>query len=245
MGKIRMAAAAALLLAVSAPAKCGPPFFTDDPEPVERGHWEFYLASQYLRNGAGAAGAAPQAEVTYGAAANLQLHLVAPLSFSRPRGGPALYGYGDTEVGAKYRFLGETSGRPQAGFFPLAELPSGNAPRGLGAGRAQVYLPVWLQKSWGPWTTYGGAGWWLNPGPGRKDWLYSGWLLQRDLSAKLTLGGELFHRTPDAAGGKSSTGFTAGGQVNFTPDRHLLFSAGRDISGPGLFTAYLAFQLTR
>jgi hypothetical protein len=235
----------ALLLTISIPALAGPPFFTDDPEPVRPGHWELYLASQRLKAKDGSSGTAPHAEINYGAAKELQLHLVAPLSYSRPEGGALAYGPGDTELGAKYRFLRETPGRPQAGIFPLVELPTGNAGRGLGGGKPQVFLPLWLQKSWGAWTSYAGGGCWINPGSGKKNWTYAGWLLQRDLSASLTLGGELFHRTPDAAGGKSGTGFTAGGQFNFTAERHLLFSAGRDLSGPDRLTAYLAFQLTR
>ena len=30
--------------------------------------------------------------------------------------------------------------------------------RGLGNGRAWCKIPLWIQKSWGPWTTYGGGG---------------------------------------------------------------------------------------
>ena len=30
-------------------AWAGPPFVTDDPEPVELHHWEVYLASQYVK----------------------------------------------------------------------------------------------------------------------------------------------------------------------------------------------------
>ena len=235
----------ALIIALPAPARSGPPFFTDDPEPVERGHWEFYLASQYLGTGDGHSGTAPHAEINYGAATDLQLHLIAPVSFSRPDGGALNYGYGDTELGTKYRFIHETAGAPKVGVFALVELPTGAAGRGLGASKPQVFLPVWLQKSWGTWTTYGGAGYWINPGVGRKDWLYAGWLLQRDLSESLTLGAEIFHRTPDTTGGSSATGFTAGGQLNFTPERHILFSAGRDLSGPDKLTAYLALQWTR
>jgi len=244
LGAVRAAAAAALLIAFSPPARCGPPFFTDDPEPVEFGHWEFYLASQYLRSDQGRSGTAPHAEINCGAAPGLQLHLLAPVAFAHPAGGPLARGYGDTELGAKYRFLHETARRPQAGVFALAELPTGDADRGLGGGKTRVFLPVWLQKSWGPWTSYGGAGYWLNPGAGNRNWGYAGWLLQRDLSTRLTLGGELFHRTPDTAGGRGATGFSAGGQVNFTAARHLLFSAGRDFSGPDKFTAYLGLQWT-
>ncbi len=234
-----------MLLGLVCPsAVAGPPFFTDDPEPVEYKHWEVYLASQYLKTADDRSGTAPHVEVNYGAYPNLQLHVIAPAAFDRPAGGPTAYGYGDTELGAKYRFLQETDERPQAGTFILVEAPTGDADRNLGNGKAQVFLPIWLQKSWGPWTTYGGGGYWINPGAGNKDWGYVGWLLQRDLSKVLTLGGEVFHRTPDTADGESGTGFTAGGQVNFGEHCHVLFSAGTDFSGPDRLTRYLAFQWT-
>jgi len=236
--------AAALLCAVSAAASAGPPFFTDDPEPVAFKHWEVYLASTLSRKKDGSSATAPHVEVNYGAHPGLQLHVIAPAAYDRPEGGPASYGYGDTELGAKVRFVEETDLRPQAGTFPLVEAPTGDSRRGLGSGRAQVFLPLFLQKSWGPWTTYGGGGWWLNPGAGNKDWFYAGWLLQRDFSKYVTLGGEVFHRTPDTADGESGTGFTGGGQVNFTERHHLLFSAGRDFSGPDKLTGYLALQWT-
>jgi len=96
----------------------------------------------------------------------------------------------------------------------------------------------------GPWTTYGGGGYWINPGAGRKNWAYTGWLLQRDFSKALILGAELFHRTPDAIDGESGTGFTGGGQINFTERYHFLFSAGKDFSGPNKLTLYVALQWT-
>ncbi len=46
-GAIGPAFVALLLLLVGFPASrvsAGPPFLTDDPEPVEYKHWEFYIA---------------------------------------------------------------------------------------------------------------------------------------------------------------------------------------------------------
>lgn len=60
------------------------------------------------------------------------------------------FGVGDVEVGAKYRFVRETARRPQVGVFPMLELPTGDASRGLGNGQLCARLPVWLQKSAGP-----------------------------------------------------------------------------------------------
>ena len=234
----------ALLCAAWGNAWAGPPFFTDDPEPVEFRHWEFYFASQYLDAKGGSSGTAPHFEVNYGAYPNLQLHMIAPLAFSHPSGGATSYGPGDVEVGVKYRFIGETQARPQVGTFVLAEAPSGDSDRNLGQGKAQLFFPLFMQKSWGPWTTYGGGGYWLNPGEDNKNWVYLGWLLQRDLSRYVTLGAEVFHRTPDSVAGESGTGFTGGGQINFTKHCHLLFSSGRDFSGPNRLTGYVALQWT-
>jgi hypothetical protein len=73
---------------------------------------------------------------------NGQLHIVAPTAFDSPAGGPTLFGYGDTEIGFKYRFIEEEKdgSRPQVGMFPLIELPTGNENRGLGAGHVRVFM---------------------------------------------------------------------------------------------------------
>ena len=109
-------------------------------------------------------------EVNYGAISNLQLHLIAPPEFSAPSGAATHYGYGDTELGVKYRFVQETTYCPQIGVFPLLEAPTGDEKTGLGTGHLQAFLPVWLQKSFGQWLTYGGGGYWINPGTGNRDW---------------------------------------------------------------------------
>ena len=57
----------------------GPPFVTDDPEPVDYQHWEFYIASQDSELGGDWSCTAPHFEINYGAAPDWQLHLIAPL----------------------------------------------------------------------------------------------------------------------------------------------------------------------
>ena len=116
------------MAAIMASCACaGPPFITDDPEPVELHHWEVYVSSLTLSNPFQSTGTMPHVEVNNGAAPNLQLHIILPYFFSRPAGEPTSWGLGDTELGVKYRFVQETKTRPMVGTFPLIEVPTGDA----------------------------------------------------------------------------------------------------------------------
>jgi hypothetical protein len=249
-GKIRAFAGALVLLAASFSAsQAGPPFITDDPEPVELGHWEVYAFSASTQVQGDIGGTLGGTEVNYGAAPNLQLHVIVPLAYDSPSGGPFVAGLGDIELGAKYRFItpGEDDWYPQVGIFPLIEMPAGNPERGLGAGKMREYLPIWLQKDWGDWTSYGGGGYWFNPGAGNQNYWFVGWLLQNQVTKQLALGAEVFHQTADTIGGKDTTSFNVGGIYDFNENYHLLFSGGRGLQNPALtnqFSYYLAIQWT-
>ncbi|HEU4950476.1 MAG TPA: transporter [Holophagaceae bacterium] len=227
-----------------APLLAGPPFKTDDPEPVDLGHLELYVFAAGQRTAGDRSGLGPALEFNYGILPETQFHVVLPLAYDRPEGGPSQRGLGDTEVGFKVRLLTETDTRPQIGVFPLVEIPTGNADRGLGAGHTQVYLPVWIQKRFGSWTTYGGYGWWRNPGERNRNWSFAGWLLQRDFGERLTLGAELVHSTATTQDGEASDAVDLGGQVNFGETHHLLFSLGRTFHGERQTSFYLGYQLT-
>ncbi|HTQ10738.1 MAG TPA: hypothetical protein VMI31_11745 [Fimbriimonadaceae bacterium] len=233
-----------LPIAARAGDRYGPPYLTDDPEPVDFQHWEFYIATQYLHAHGDVNGTGPHFELNYGAAPNLQLHVITPMVYNMPVGGPRQYGYGDTEVGMKYRFLQEGKSVPMAGIFPLVEIPSGDQNRGLGNGGAQFFLPVWLQKSWGDWSSYGGGGFWHNPGAGNRDHWFFGIQAQKQTTKALALGAEIFYQTADTIDGQNHTGFNVGAVYDFNDGHHLLFSVGSDIHGPNLGTMYLAYQFT-
>ena len=222
----------------------GPPFVTDDPETVEYQHGEFYIASQYANNKDGKTGTLPHFEFNYGIIPDVQLHLLVPLAFVHPDGGPNSYGLGDTEVGVKYRFIHENETTPQIGIFPIVRVPTGDSDLGLGNGQAQTFLPIWAQKSWGPWTTYGGGGYWINPGGGNKDFWQLGWLVQREITKSLTLGVEIFYFGKDTDDGRDRTGYNIGGIFNLSEDHHILISAGSDIAGDNRFSAYVGYQWT-
>jgi len=225
-------------------AWAGPPFVTDDPEPVEYHHGEFYISSQYANNKDGKVGTLPHFEFNYGIVPDVQLHLLVPLVFVHPNGEPTIYGLGDTEFGVKYRFVHETETLPQVGIFPIMHIPTGDSDRGLGNAHVPWFLPIWVQKSSGPWTTYGGGGYWFNPGAGNKNFWQLGWLGQREITRVITLGAEIFYFGKDTDDGRDRTGFNIGGILNVSEDHHILFSAGSDIAGDNRFSAYLGYQWT-
>ena len=235
---------ALILLVSSLEVLAGPPFLTDDPEPVDYQNWEFYIASMHTQTADGWSGTAPHIEVNYGVITNVQLHLIAPLAYNAPVDGMTRYGYGDTELGVKFRFIQETERMPQVGVFPLLEVPTGSASEGLGNGHLQAFLPVWLQKSSGDWTVYGGGGYGINPGAGNENWGFVGMVLQRQVAKNVMLGGEIYHNTTMVTGGRDDTAFNLGTVIDFTEHQHLLFSAGRSIDGPTDFQCYIAWQFT-
>jgi hypothetical protein len=236
-----------LLLVASSRAVAGPPFVTDDPDTTDYKHWEvdFFSLTDHAKGGDFIQ--FPAIEVDYGLIPDVQLHAIAPPTYDRAPGDKAHFGYGDTELGVKYRFFHETDHLPEIGFFPLVEVPTGDSGRGLGNGQTQIFAPLWLQKTFGEnkeWTTFGGGGFWFNPGPDHRNFGRFGWELQRDLNTHLTLGAEIYHETSMALGDDGHTAFNIGGYFNFDDHNHILFSAGRDIQGPNRFFSYLAYQLT-
>ncbi len=231
MIRLRPFAIGFIALASAFSARAGPPFLTDDPEPVDYQHWEFYVFGSGDRTADANAVSAPALEFNYGAAKNTQLHIITPVANVSAPGAGWTSGYGDTEIGVKYRLLEEKGWLPEAGIFPMAELATGSQSHGLGNGRTWYRLPLWIQKSWGPWTSYGGGGVALNSAPGQRNFGFGGWQVQRDVGKYLTLGAELFRQGADTPDGRGSTLGNLGGYFKFSESFNLLFSAGRSLAG--------------
>jgi hypothetical protein len=245
------------LLSHSPGAIAGPPFQTDDPEPVDLGHYEFYVFAASDGTPIETDPVGPAFEFNWGVLPNTQFHIVASLGAIFPSNdpkfapagiGPSAYGVLDTEIGVKYRFVSQTATRPEIGTFPMVELPTGSYSRGLGVGKTWYKLPVWIQKDFGPWTTYGGGGYQVVPQVDYKNFWYEGWLLQRDVGEKWTLGGELFHHggeglaTPQT---NAATMLDLGGYYYFRkPAFQLLFDIGRTVVGQPEIYAYLGLYWT-
>jgi len=237
-----------LLAACPRALLAGPPFQTDDPEPVPYKHFEYYTFSSAGSTRLETDSLGPAVELNWGAVPNVQLHLIVPAAAAFPSDGSAAFGMGDIETGIKYRFIQETSHRPMVGTFTMLEMPTGNSDRGLGVGQLWARIPIWIQKSFDPWTTYGGGGMVINHAPGARDYPFSGWLLQRDIGKKWTLGGEVFYHGPEGIGTpspRSATMVDLGGYYYFrNPGFQLLFAYGHNIAGQTENYAYLGLYWT-
>jgi hypothetical protein len=249
---------ACLLCLFCIPVYCGPPFQTDDPEPILFRNYEFYTFANSDGTRVETDTEGPAVEFNWGALPNVHLHIIIPASAIFPSNnpsfapagvGPRAFGIGDIETGIKYRFVQETKHRPMVGTFVMFELPSGNAQRGLGVGKTWYKLPLWVQKSFGPWTTYGGGGETVIRGvPGYRDYPFAGWLVQRDLGKKWTLGTEVFYHGPQGlatAQTRPATLFDIGGYYKFRdPGFQLLFCYGHTAVGQKETYAYLGLYWT-
>lgn len=243
MNRLVVAIAVVFVLAQRVPALAGPPYQTDDPEPTPYRHYEIYINSQFSHDPEGLSGTFPSLEINYGLMPNVQFSVTASLAAARPPGGTWHTGFGDSEVALKVRFVGETANTPQIAFYPAVILPSGDANLRLGDGATKIFLPLWAQKSFGPWSVFGGGGVWRNPGPGKRDYTFSGIAAQKDLTQTLALGAEVFHTGAATIDGRASTEFSVGAIKGLDEHHKLLFSIGRSLDGTNTLSTYVAYEL--
>jgi len=240
------------VLAVSALAStaalAGPPFQTDDPQPIDYRNYEFYTFGASDGTSLETDAVTPGFEFNWGALPNVHLHIIVPATGIYPAGEPREFGMGDIELGIKLRFVQEGKHRPMIGTFTMFEIPTGNADKGLGIGKTWYKLPIWVQKSFGPWTTYGGGGETLVNVPGFRNYPFAGWLVQRDLGKKVTLGTEVYYHGPEGDGtpfSKPATMVDAGGYYKFRdPGFQLLFCYGHTATGKSENYAYMGLYWT-
>ncbi len=237
-------AACAAALLTTCPACAGPPYVTDDPEPTRTGGWENYVylsGADTLGVTAGQAGV----ELNYGAATNLQLSLTVPEDYVSLHGLRA--GAGDVDVGAKYRFLhpADESWLPDAALFPAVTLPI--AARSFGTGHASLFVPVWLEKDFGKWSTFGGGGYDLNAGAGQRNNALLGWALTRSIGARWNIGIEIYHQTPTTSAATTATNIGFGAIYQVAKHWALMASGGPGLQKPqhaGNAAFYFSLQYT-
>ena len=255
---VRLGLAASLLLSVCRlEAQAGPPFQTDDPTPVDLGHYEFYVFGAADGTPAEYDSTGPAFEFNWGAIPNIQLHAILPFGAVAPTNNPvytpggtgaSAFGLNDMELGVKYGFIKQTPHRPQIGSFTMFEMPTGNLNKGLGVGKVWYKLPLWAEKEFGSWSLVGGLGYAVVPQTGYRDYLYGGYLMKKVVNERLELSAEVFSHAKEGfatAQTQASTLIDAGGYYHFkTPGLQLLFAYGHSVAGQTENYGYLGLYKT-
>ncbi|HEV2426484.1 MAG TPA: transporter [Terriglobia bacterium] len=238
-------------------AQAGPPFQTDDPTPVDYGHYEAYVFGMVDGTPAEIDPTGPAFEFNWGAVPTIQLHAILPFGAVLPSNnpiylpggtGPSEFGLTDAELGVKWGFIKQTKHRPQIGTFTMLEVPTGSYVKGLGLGKPWYKLPLWVEKEFGPWSLVGGAGYAIVPQVGYRNYFYEGYLTKRTINKKLELAAEVFSHGPEGYAAPqihASTMIDAGGYYHFkSPGLQLLFAYGHSIAGMTENYAYLGLYKT-
>jgi hypothetical protein len=169
-----------------------PPLITDNPGTPSGGHWEINLGVSTVRRPGERIWESPILDFNYGLGETLQLKYEVPYLVQDEAGQSGRSGWGNSEVGVKWRFH-DAAGRgglalsiyPQLEFNPAG---SSSDDRGLVESGSTFLLPLQLERQLGPVT--------LNLELGREfhasddEWFY-GAALSRRLSSDLELGVEL------------------------------------------------------
>ena len=213
----------------------GPPYDTDDPDPVLFHHWEAYISSHSTIFNQKWSGTAPHFELNYGIIPNMQLHIITPLAYTLDERQIHTYGYGDTEIGIKYRFLKETKYTPEVGTFIITEIPSGNSKEGLGSGSTQLFIPVWVQKTIGKLTAYGGYGQWVKSNTYKNN-RFAGIQAQYQFTPKFSFGAELYCNTNNNI---TDSRFNLGCIIDLNKINHILISAGKSFNSNNSMECYI------
>jgi hypothetical protein len=223
-------------------ALAGAPYSSDDPEPTANGHFEVYAFESGALSRDGTEGESG-IDFNYGATPDLQLTAVLPVAYTAPKIGRAGAGLGNVELAAKYRILHQDGFGLDVAVFPRVFLPSPE----VGEGHASLFLPVWVERDWGAWSSFGGGGCSIDRGGESQDFCQLSWALVREVAPGLKIGAEIVHQTPDSRGGRASSGLGAGVSYDLSATFHVLAYAGPGIqnaSQTGLLSWYTSLLFT-
>lgn len=217
-------------------------FITEVPDPTDVEHVEYIPALSLTKMKQWSTFYSPSVEIDFGILPDLQGHVILPTLLYSPKGEKKAYGPGDVEIGAKFRFIHETSMMPEVAFYPKVTLPSGDARLGLGWGAATESPTLWTEKNWGDWKLSGGGGYTFIQATNTANYGFGGALLQRQIIESLSLGGELYAQGTTNSQNKSFLIFNFGGSYNFTKSLSLPFSIGHSLARQKTLTAYLGLD---
>lgn len=216
------------------PGLASPPFSTESAGIIDYGKTEIDIYMEGSHSQGYGSATFPGVQIDHGVLPGLQVRVTLPFALSSAAGKPHQFGIGDAQIGVKYQLIAERSLSPAVSVFPVIGLPVGNAGQGLGEGRPSLALPIWLEKHFGPWKVYGGGGYTIQGATQGRNSVFLGLGVLRQVTDKLSLGAEIFHREPRHAGAPGSTNINIGAGYDFDERYSLYFSVGRGVQNPRL-----------
>lgn len=224
------------------------PYITDDPAVMDPWNWDVILYATVDKYKSFTALQAPALELDFAFIPNSEIDIYLPYQNNinaRPAyrsGIPNSSGVGDTDVEIKYRLLKESKYLPLISLVPNIYFPTGDINQGLGNGHIWYTLPLSIEKTFGTWTTYAELGYGLNSQYFAVNYLFGGFVVEKTLNDKITVGGEVYSQGKSSIFLSSSTLLNFG--VTYKLDKHatLLFSLGRGIIGQEQWASYLGIS---
>jgi hypothetical protein len=223
-----------------------PPLITDDPGTPGDKHWEINLGTSIEKRPGLQASELPLIDLNYGIGDRLQLKYEVPYLYAHEDGSPSLSGFGNSEVGVKWRFYDAGAEGLAAAVYPQWEFnyPGSNLRnKGLVEHGSDFLLPLQFEKAVGPITLVGQVGHEFRAN--EDSWFY-GLSAGHEFGEKLELGVELAGQA-DAGFHRSVLTTNLGAMVNLNEHSSLMFSVGREWhnhdESKATFLGYVGIQL--
>ncbi len=233
---------AVLLLSLQPMAHAGCPFNVDDPGTDEPQHVVLNLAAVTSQVSGSESDLFPSANFGYGLNNNFEVDLGSAIDSVRNSGSPRIFGYGDTTLYAKWRFLEETSKRPQVALTGLVKFPTASRQRGLGSGYYDYIPALCLAKSFGRYFACANAGYNILGDPGAISNTYYGLCVTYQATELLTIGGQLYGSGSASPGTSGELAYGLGLTYNYRPDQAFQLTIGRSARGLSDLNVYAGFQ---
>ena len=230
----------------SAFAQGGPPMLTDDPVPVDKGHWEINNALILEHTGNSDIFEAPLEDFNYGAFNNMHIKLEVPLIINHIAGSPTIGGLGKASFGSKWRFYNNEKSKVSVSMFPAISfnILKSSSERGITDDGVEFTLPFsfMVEKDKSSLVLEAGRQF---SSKDQGGWIF-GSLYNLEISKKTEVAVELFDNS-DYKLRDNEILLNIGARYNFNKHLTLLVSAGNNFilhtSEENKFIAYLGLQV--
>jgi len=227
-------------------AQGGPPMITDDPGTPGDRNWEINVGFIEENRTGETHFQTPDFDFNYGAGDRVQLNFEIPIAV-RSADATTDSALGNSKVGVKWRFLGETPSGLAISTYPhlVFNNPTSAVDRGLADEGWQVFLPIEASQRWGKLQLNGEAGYNIQEKLSNEIWL--GLVTGYQLSGRVELLAEA-HTIETHRFAENESVFDFGSRVKLTKLNTLLFTAGRALPGSSndqpRFFMYAGMQFT-